>query len=220
VLAAYIQRESTGKGQKVEVAMQEAVLNFVRVPMMGTYITNRPVPRMGNRLGGGGPGDIFKCAPCGDNDYCYILCTTPEMWQSLCRAIGQPGLATDDRFKDGKSRAHNTEALNETITAWTSQRSKQEVFKILGEAGVPCGPVLDSVELLNDPHMKERGMIVNIKHPVRGDFTMPGCPIRLDDSPVEVKSAPLHGEHNAEVYKEYLGLDATAIQSLKSEGII
>jgi formyl-CoA transferase len=220
VLAAYIQRDSTGKGQKVEVAMQEAVLNFVRVPMMGTYITNRPVPRMGNRLGGGGPGDIFKCAPGGDNDYCYILCTTPEMWQSLCRAIGQPGLATDDRFKDGKSRAHNTEALNETITAWTSQRSKQEVFKILGEAGVPCGPVLDSVELLNDPHMKERGMIVNIKHPVRGDFTMPGCPIRLDDSPVEVKSAPLHGEHNAEVYKEYLGLDATAIQSLKSEGII
>ena len=93
VLAAYIQRERTGKGQKVEVAMQEAVLNFVRVPMMGTYITHKPTPRSGNRVGGGGPGDIFKCAPGGDNDYCYILCTTPEMFGSLCQAIGHPEIA-------------------------------------------------------------------------------------------------------------------------------
>jgi formyl-CoA transferase len=219
VLAAYIQREKTGKGQKVEVAMQEAVLNFVRVPMMGTYVTKKPTPRTGNRLGGG-PGDIFKCAPGGDNDYCYVLCTTPEMWESLCIAMGQAALAHDDRFKDAKSRGHNIEALTEIITAWTSQRTKHEVFKILGEAGVPCGPVLDSVELLNDPHMKERGMIVTVKHPVRGDFTMPGCPVRLEDSPVEVKSAPLHGQHNAEVYQEYLGLGATELESLKSEGIV
>src|SRR5882672_7710232 len=168
VLAAYIQRERTGRGQKVEVAMQEAVLNFVRVPMMGTYVTQKPTPRTGNRLGGGGPGDIYKCAPGGDNDYCYILCTSPDMWQSLCRAMGQPELATDDRFKDGRSRAQNSEALAETINAWTGQRTKHEVMKTLGEAGVPCGAVLDSVELLNDPHMNERGMVVTIDHPVRG----------------------------------------------------
>ena len=219
VLAAYIQRERTGKGQKVEVAMQEAVLNFVRVPMMGTYITHKPTARAGNRLSGG-PGDIFKCAPGGDNDYCYILCTTPEMWQSLCRSIGQPGLVHDERFKDPKSRGKNADALAEIITAWTSQHSKHEVMKILGEAGVPCGAVLDSVELLNDPHMKQRGMIATVKHPVRGDFTMPGCPVRLEDSPVEVKSAPLLGQHNAEVYKEYLGLGAADLEALKSEGII
>ena len=75
---------------------------------------------------------------------------------------GSPSLAHDERFKDGRSRAQNIEALTEAITAWTSQRTKHEVFKILGEAGVPCGPVLDSVELLNDPHMKERGMIVTV----------------------------------------------------------
>ena len=138
----------------------------------------------------------------------------------MCRAMGQPELATDDRFKDGRSRAQNAEALAETINAWTGQRTKQEVMKILGEAGVPCGAVLDSVELLNDPHMKERGMVVTVKHPVRGDFTMPGCPVRLEHSPVDVKSAPLHGEHNAEVYREYLGLDAADLESLKSEGIV
>jgi formyl-CoA transferase len=219
VLAAYIQRQNTGLGQKVEVAMQEAIFNFVRVPTMGTYITHKPSPRVGNRLGGG-PGDLFKCAPGGDNDYCYILCTNPEMWQALCTAMGQPNLATDERFKDGRTRAQNIEALTEIITAWTMQHTKMEVFKTLGEAGVPCGPVLDSVELLNDPHMKERGMVVTVKHPVRGDFTMPGCPVRLEHSPVEVKSAPLHGEHNAEIYKQYLGLGAAELESLKAEGII
>jgi len=219
VLAAYIQREKTGVGQKVEVAMQECIFNFVRVPMMGTYISHKPSPRVGNRAGAG-PGDLFKCAPGGDNDYCYILCTTPEMWQNLCAAIGQPNLANDDRFADPRTRAKNIDALTEIITAWTMQHTKMEVFKILGEAGVPCGPVLDSVELLNDPHMKERGMVVTVQHPVRGEFTMPGCPVRLEHSPVEVKSAPLHGEHNAQVYKDFLGLGAVELDSLKAEGII
>ncbi len=219
VLAAYIQRERTGRGQKVEVAMQEAVLNFVRVPMMATYVTHKPVQRAGNRISGG-PGDIFKCAPGGDNDYCYVLCTTPEMWQSLCRSMEQPGLVHDERFKDAKSRAHNVEALSAIINEWTGKRNKYEVMRILGEAGVPCGAVLDSVELLNDPHMKQRGMIAKVNHPVRGEFSMPGCPVRLEDSPVEVKAAPLLGQHNAEVYQEYLGLGAAELAALKAEGTI
>ncbi len=219
VLAAYIQRERTGRGQKVEVAMQDAVLNFCRVAMMGTYRTHKPVGRYGNR-GGGGPSDIFKCAPGGDNDYVYIICTTPEMWQSLCAAMGRPEIATDDRFKDPRSRIKNIDTLTGIITEWTSRRTKHEVMRILGEAGVPCGAVLDSVELLNDPHLKERGMIVTVNHPQRGEFTMPGCPVRLDDSPVEVKSAPLLGQHNAEVYGEYLGLGASELSDLKRDGII
>ena len=219
VLAAYIQRQRTGKGQKVELAMQEAVLNFCRVPMMGTYVTHKPVPRTGNRLGGG-PGDIFKCAPGGDNDYVFILCTTPEMWKSLCEAMGQPALASDDRYKDPRSRAHNVETLTATINQWTGKHTKHEVMKILGAAGVPCGKVLDSVELLNDPHLKERGMIVTVNHPVRGEFTMPGCPVRLEDSPAEVKAAPLLGQHNGEVYGELLGMTAGDLERLKADGIV
>jgi formyl-CoA transferase len=220
VLAAYIQRERTGKGQKVEVAMQEAVLNFVRVPMMGTYVTKKPTPRTGNRVGGGGPGDIYKCAPGGDNDYCYILCTSPDMFQSLCKVMGRPELATDERFQPGRNRAQNVETLSALINEWTGRHTKFEVMRLLGEAGVPCGAVLDSVELLNDPHLKQRGMIVTIKHPVRGDFTMPGCPVRLEDSPVEVTSAPLLGQHNADVYGELLGLGSGQLDDLKREGVI
>jgi formyl-CoA transferase len=220
VLAAYIQRERTGNGQKVELSMQEAVLNFCRVPMMGTYITHKPVPRMGNRIAAGAPADTYPCAPGGDNDYVYILCTTPEMWTNLCNAIGRSEMAVDERFKDRRSRLHHVEELTEAINEWTTKHTKHEVMRILGEADVPCGKVLDSVELLNDPHLRERGMIVTVQHPVRGEFTMPGCPVRLADSPVEVTSAPLLGEHNNEVFAKYLGFDAAEVERLKQEGVI
>ena len=95
-----------------------------------------------------------------------------------------------------------------------------KTLRILGEADVPCGKVLDSVELLNDPHLRERGMVVTVQHPVRGEFTMPGCPVKLEDSPVEVTSAPLLGEHNNEVFAKYLGFDTAELERLKQEGVI
>src|SRR5579863_3117412 len=107
VLAAYVQRERTGKGQKVELSMQDAVLNFCRVPMMGTYITHQPVRRMGNRITSGAPADTYPCAPGGPNDFVYILCTTPEMWTGLCGVIGRPEMAVDERFKDRRARLHH-----------------------------------------------------------------------------------------------------------------
>jgi formyl-CoA transferase len=220
VLAAYIQRERTGKGQKVEVAMQEAVFNFVRVPMMGTYITNEPTPRAGNRLASGAIGDIYKCAPGGPNDYVYMLCTTPEMFEAMCKTIGRPEVFEDPRFRDRRERVKYIEELSRIIEDWTSRRPKHEVMRLMGEAGVPCGAVLDSVELLNDPHMRERGMVVTVDHPARGKFTMPGCPVRLEDSPVEVKAAPLLGQHNSEVYGELLGYSEADLASLKEQGIL
>ncbi len=219
VLAAYIQRERTGKGQKVEVAMQDAVLNYVRVAMMATYLTHKPVVRAGNAVAAV-PGDTFKCAPGGDNDYAYIFCSTAEMWRSFCAAIGQPGLADEERFADPRSRRKNGAALVAIINEWTSRHTKHEVMKILGEAGVPCGAVLDTVELLNDPHLRERGMIATVNHPVRGEFTMPGCPVQLEDSSVEVQSAPLLGQHNGAIYSEYLGLSASELEELKRQGVI
>jgi formyl-CoA transferase len=220
VLAAYVQRQRTGHGQRVEVAMQEAVFNYVRVPMRHTYVSNQPAPRVGNRLGVGAPGDIYKCAPGGPNDYVYLFCSTLEMWQAFCRTLGRPELASDPRFKDNAARSENLEELTRIIEEWTGQRSKHEVMKLMGEAGVPSGAVLDSVELLNDRHMKERGMVATVEHPVRGKFSMPGCPIQLEDSPVEVKSAPLLGQHNREIYGSMLGLSDGDLERLKQEGVI
>jgi formyl-CoA transferase len=220
VLAAYIQRERTGKGQKVELSMQEAVLNYVRVPMRHSYLTQQPSPRVGNRLGVAVPGDIYKCAPGGPNDYVYLFCSTAEMWQAFCCVLERPELADDSRFNDNAARHRNLEELTRIIGEWTSVRTKREVMRLMGEAGVPCGAVLDSVELLNDPHMKERGMVVSFDHPTRGPFTMPGCPVRLEDSPAEVTSAPLLGQHNGEIYREMLGLDDGELERLRRDGVI
>src|SRR5579875_586685 len=220
VLAAYIQRERTGKGQKVEVSMQEAVLNLTRVAMMSTYVTHRPAPRNGNR---GSAlrlvGDLFRCAPGGPNDYVYIYCSTPQMWEAMCATMGQPELRSDPRFADHNARTSAAE-ITPIIEAWTTAHSKYEIMRMLGEAGVPCGAVLDSVELLNDPHLRERGMVVEIEHPTRGRLAMPGCAIRLEDSPVEVVSAPLLGAHNQEVYGAMLGLGEAEIAALKAQGVI
>jgi len=220
VLAAYIQRLRTGKGQKVEVAMQEAVLNYVRVPMMGTYITQKPTKRVGNRLGAGPVGDIFKCSPGGPNDFVYLYCSNEEMWRTLWNTIDRRDVLDDPRFKDRKAQRENAEALTQILEEWTGTRTKHEVMKIMGEAGVPCGAVLDSVELLNDPHLRERGMIVTVDHPVRGKFTMPGCPVKLDDSPADITSAPLLGQHNREIYAAMMGFKDDDLEQLKQQGVI
>jgi formyl-CoA transferase len=220
VLAAYIQRLRTGKGQKVEVAMQEAVLNYVRVPMMGTYITQKPTKRVGNRLGAGPVGDIFKCSPGGPNDFVYLYCSNEDMWRTLWNTIDRRDVLDDPRFKDRKSQRENAEALTQIIEEWTGTRTKHEVMKIMGEAGVPCGAVLDSVELLNDPHLRERGMIVTVDHPVRGKFTMPGCPVKLEDSPADITSAPLLGQHNREIYGAMMGFKDDDLEQLKQQGVI
>ena len=219
VLAAYIQRGETGRGQKVEVAMQDAVVNYVRVPMMGTYMSQKPVRRMGNKLGLG-ISDIYKCAPGGDDDYVFMLTTNEDMWRALCGAMGRPELAGDERFANPKARAKNNEELTALLNEWTSRHTKHEVMKILGAAGVPCGAVLNTVELINDPHLRERRMIVDIEHPARGKISIPGCPVQLEDSPVEVKSAPLLGQDNAEVYAQMLGLSPQQLEDLKSQGVI
>ncbi len=220
VLAAYIQRLRTGKGQKVEVAMQEAVLNYVRVPMMGTYITQKPTKRVGNRLGAGPVGDIFKCSPGGPNDFVYLYCSNEEMWNTLFNTLDRRDVFDDPRFKDRKAQRENAEALTQIIEEWTGTRTKHEVMKIMGEAGVPCGAVLDSVELLNDPHLRERGMIVTVDHPVRGKFTMPGCPVKLEDSPADITSAPLLGQHNREIYGAMMGFKDDDLEQLKQQGVI
>jgi formyl-CoA transferase len=220
VLAAYIQRLRTGRGQKVEVAMQDAVVNLTRVAMLQTFIDHRPVIRHGNTVPVTNVRYLYKCAPGGDNDYVVVFCSTYEMWAALCRALGRPELADDPRFRSADARVKNAAAVDELIEGWTSQRSKHEVMKVLGEAGVATGAVLDSLELLSDPQLVARKMVVELIHPKRGAVKMPACPVKLEDSPLELRCAPLLGEHNAQIYGEFLGLGTSELSELQRDGII
>ena len=217
ILAALWQRQTTGKGQVVEVAMQDAVVNMTRIAMCNFNETYKASPRAGN---GTAPGSrTYLCKPGGADDYVYISAPPRRvhMWLALVRAIGGEELATDPNYSDPGWCIENGDEVNEKIEAWTMERTKYEVFQILGKAGVPCGPTLNAEDIYADPHLAERGMIVTLEHPQRGPFMMPGCPVQLSDSPAEPKIAPLLGQHTEEVLRELLGFGEAELAELKEQ---
>ncbi|HET7880085.1 MAG TPA: formyl-CoA transferase [Acetobacteraceae bacterium] len=219
ILAALQQRHQTGKGQHVEVSMQDAVVNLIRVSLRDHQRSGKPMQRQGNQLGRTVPGTTYPCAPGGPNDYVYIF-AQPQMWQAFINAIGQPELADDPRFASAESRWEERAALNAIVEAWTRKHSKHEVMKVLGDAGVPCGATLDTGEVLQDPHLRERDMIVDIDYPTRGTYQTVGCPVKLSDSPAEVTRPPLLGEHSAEVLGALCGVGADEVARLRTQGVV
>ncbi len=218
ILAALQQRHQTGKGQHVEVSMQDAVVNLIRVSLRDHQRFGKPMQRQGNQLGRTVPGTTYPCAPGGPNDYVYIF-AQPQMWQAFIAAIGQPELADDPRFASSESRWENRPALDAIVEAWTRRHSKHEVMKVLGDAGVPCGATLDTGEVLADPHLRERDMIVDIDYPTRGTYQTVGCPVKLSDSLAEVTRPPLLGEHTAELLEALCGVDADGVAKLRAQGV-
>src|SRR5437899_6636339 len=218
ILAALMQRHATGEGQQVEVSMQDAVVNLIRVSLRDHQRLGKPGARTGNQLGAGVPGTTYRCRPGGPNDYVFIF-VPQQMWLPLLRAIGRGDLVGDPRYDTAEARAQHRDEINALVEAWTSQRSKHEVMKILAGAGVPCGACLDTGEVLSDPHLQARDMIVEVEHPVRGRYVTAGNPVKLSASPTKISPAPLLGQHRHEILKE-LGYDEADIGALEAEGAI
>jgi formyl-CoA transferase len=219
ILAALQQRHATGKGQHVEVSMQDAVVNLIRVSLRDHQRFGHPPPRTGNQLGHTVPGTTYPCAPGGPNDYVYIF-AQPQMWKPFLGAIGQPQLADDPRFATPDARWENRTALNAIIETWTRQRSKHAVMQALGEAGVPSGACQDTGEVLADPHLRARDMIVDVDFPTRGTYQTVGCPIKLSDSPAEITRPPLLGEHTGDVLASLCGVGPDELKRLREGGIV
>jgi formyl-CoA transferase len=220
IMAAIIQRQATGRGQQVEVAQQEAVVNLLRIHLRESYATGKPAPRQGNRSAAAAPSNIYRCRPGGPNDYVFIHCATVDMWKSLTRIVGRPEMADDPRYHDRRDRVQIVDEIDAMIEAWTEKRGKHEVMEILAGAGVPCGAVLDSTEVLHDPHLRRRRFVTDLEHPRRGAYPMPGNPVRLSDSPTDVTRSPMLGEHNTEVYHRLLGYTPDQLDQLKRDGVI
>ena len=219
ILAALLQRQITGEGQRVEVAMQDAVLNLMRPYMREHQRIGGPVMASGNTVRGAEPGGAYKTTGGGRNDYVFMFVQNQAMWLDLIRVMGREDLAEDPRFVTQEARREHTEELNAEIEAWTSNWEKKEVARILSEAGVPAGPVNDTGDILADPHLREREMIVEVEHPIRGRFMTVGCPIKLSGSPVEMKLAPILGQHTEEILAE-VGYDAAQALQLKEDGVV
>jgi formyl-CoA transferase len=224
ILAALYQRQATGRGQRIEVAMQEAVINFCRIAYSSQLMWDKPAPRVGNRgvLGTNAPSEAYVCKGGGPNDYCYIYTTRAanHHWERLLRVIGREDLLDDPRFKDNTDRWEHRDEVDQILSPWVAQRSKRDVMETLGRAGIPAGAVYDTAELINDAFLQERGMFPTINHPVRGELKMPGWPVKMSDSCVPVSSAPLLGQDNMHVYGQLLGYSSEQLDALKAQEVI
>ena len=218
ILAALQQRHATGRGQHVEVSMQDAVVNICRISLRDHQRFGKAMPRTGNQLGRNVPGTIYACAPGGPNDYVYLY-AQPQMWPAVVRVLERPELAEDPRFKTPEARWENRAALDAIVEAWTRQRGKHEVMRLMGEAGVPCGACQDTGEVLADPHLRAREMIVDVDYPGRGTYQTVGCPIKLSASPVTVHRPPLLGEQTEDLLSELCGLAREDLKRLHEDGI-
>ena len=219
ITSAYVQKQRTGEGQQIEISMQEAMTYFMRTQIAsGAEWGEAVAQRSGN-----GPAAFVNLYPCkggGTNDYAYIMCTTSRMWDTLCVTIGRPELADDPRFATGEHRRANSPELREIIESWTMQRTKWEVMKTLGEAGVPCSANFDTYDLFHDPHLIERGFIHTLQHPAQGEIKLLGWAPRMSRSDVPIERAPLMGEHSDEVLRGDLEISDDQIAELREAGVV
>jgi formyl-CoA transferase len=224
ILAALHQRQTTGEGQRVEVAMQDAVINFGRIAYAAQYLFDAPAPRCGNQsiIAGTSPSEVYPCKGGGPNDYCYVYTTRASNvhWEKLLAVIGREDLKTDPRFINAKTRAGNFRDVDAVISEWTLQHDKRTVMKLFGEAGVPASAVFDTMELSADPALRERGTFVTVDHPVRGEFLLPGFMVKMSASHVPVTPAPLLGADNDLIYGDLLGLGEDELARLRDQGSI
>ena len=237
IVTALFQRERSGKGQRVVCAMQDAVLNLCRVKLRDQQrlshgpLTEYPqypngtfgdaTPRSGNASGGGQPGWIVKCRGWEDdpNAYIYII-TQAAVFNDLARAIGHGDWVDDPEWNTPQARLPKLQQMFDEIERWTMTKSKFEVMETLNPLNVPCGPVLSMRELAEEPSLRASGTVVEVDHPTRGAYLTVGSPIKLSDSPADVRRSPLLGEHTDEVLQTVLGMTAAETDAARGDGAV
>ncbi|MDQ6620144.1 MAG: formyl-CoA transferase [Pseudomonadota bacterium] len=236
LLAALQQRHTSGQGQYVEVAMMDAVMNLCRVKFrdhqrlfrgplpeysVGTHQGMGAVPRAGNDSGGGQLGNAIRCKPGGSNDFIYIV-VQEAVWKDLGKRIGEelglPDLVNDARFATINERRNHQKDMWELIGEFALHYTKREFMAILNELDVPCGPIMSTEDLFQDEHVLGREMVVELDHPQRGNWFNVGMPIKLSDSPAEIKRSPTLGEHTDEILREVLAMPDAEIARMREAG--
>jgi crotonobetainyl-CoA:carnitine CoA-transferase CaiB-like acyl-CoA transferase len=224
ILGALFEKQTTGKGQRLQVAMQDAMLHYIRLAFATQARQGGPVPRVGDQSvsGGNPPQGIFPCKGGGANDYIYVYTSraNPEHWRRLLQVIGRHDLIDDPRYASAAARLEHEASIHALVSDWTKQHDKHEAMRLLGGAGIPAGAVLDTKELIEDATMHARGILQVMDHPVVKDYRMPAWPVRHDGAPPAVKPSPLLGEHSAEVLKGWLGLSDREVEGLVQERVL
>lgn len=237
ILTALIGRAKSGKGQKVAVSMQDAVLNLCRVKLRDQqrldrvgYLEEYPqypngtfsdvVPRGGNAGGGGQPGWVLKCKGWETDPNSYIYFTLQEQdWGPTSQAIGKPEWATDPAYATAKARQPHIFQIFAEIEKWLADKTKFEAVEILRKFGVPCAPVLNMKEIAHDPALRASGTVVEVEQKKRGTYLTVGSPIKFSDFTPTITGAPLLGEHTDEVLSG-LGYTKKQIEAMHASKVV
>ena len=224
ILGALYEKKTTGKGQCVQIAMQDAMLQYIRLAFAAQALRGGPVMRVGDQSvsGGNPPCGIFPCKGGGPNDYVYVYTSraNPEHWKRLLGVLGREDLIGDARYESPKAREGHVADINAMVSGWTRKHDKHTAMRLLGAAGIPAGAVLDTKELDQDATFAERGILQTTQHPSGVDFRMPAWPVRHNGVTATVKTAPQLGEHSAHVLESWLGLSQGDIDGLAQDKTI
>jgi len=236
ISTALFHREKSGRGQRITCSMQDGVLNLCRVKLRDQQrLAHGPLreypqypngefgeatPRSGNASGGGQPGWIVRCKgwETDPDAYSYVI-TQAAAFPALAKTIGHEDWLEDPEWSTPEARLPKLDKVFEEIEKWTKTKTKFEVMDILNPLNVPCGPILSMKELSEEPSLRATGTIVEVDHPERGKYLTVGNPIKLSDSPTDVRRSPLLGEHTDEVLTE-IGLSGAEIAAAKEENAV
>ena len=238
IVTALYHREQSGRGQRVECAMQDGVLNLCRVKLRDQQrLAHGPLneysqfgegipfgeatPRAGNDSGGGQPGRILKCKDweTDPDAYTYFI-TQAAVWKNVCDVIGKPEWKEDPDYATPNARLPRLGEVFGAIEDWTMTKTKFEVLEICNPLNIPVGPILSMKEIAEDMSLRETGAIVEVDHPERGKYLTVGNPVKLSDSPSDVERSPLLGEHTDEVMRDVVGLSDEEIAAAREDGAI
>jgi benzylsuccinate CoA-transferase BbsF subunit len=216
IVAALINRDRTRRGKYIDQSLLEPAIALVAEGLLEFSMTGREPRRIGNRDPLMAPHNCYKCR--GDvNQWVTIAVATEEEWRSLCQAMGNEQLAEDSRFGSAAMRKRNEDTLDGIITAWSSVHDRWDITRRLQEAGVCAFPSMSNKDLAHDPHLRQRGFLVEKEHPEVGKRIHLGVPWTVNGKPVEVtKAAPLLGADTDAVLTELLGLGLDQIQRLRA----
>ena len=219
ILLALRERERSGRGQRVEVAMFDAAVPALLSYLAPFYELNRVITRSGNRhvVGGATPYNNFKCV----DGYVAIMCVSNQHWLDLCRLMERDDLLANERWHGVPERAEDWHQIEAEVEKWTCMQRRDDVARAVAAAGIPSAPVRTLAEVGTDPHLFERGVIREVDYAPRGTVKVIGSPIHLDAQEAPAPSAPPHiGEHTDAVLRDLLGLPAAEIAELRRVGAI
>jgi benzylsuccinate CoA-transferase BbsF subunit len=205
LLAAIFDRGRTGLGRAIEVSQFESTVNVLGPQILAYQATGETEPRRGNRLPTMSPHAVLPTA--GEDRWIAIACRDDSEFGALCSVLALPALVTDPRFATLEARKTNEDELERLLGAVTCEREVDALAASLQTAGVPAARVRTAGDLIDDPHLVERGFWRRLDHPVMGSIVVNRVPFASAEDDVAPRSAaPLLGEHTAEIARDVLGM--------------